>query len=233
MLELPRDIGAYVDELLVKYLGEIPGREVVAALETSGLRAAIRSGYDVRLVADLLQRGVPPDRLPRDRLELYAGILDGLVLPDGGKFPVIQLAELAWTMVTQGEHRLTATQLGADVAASLADPGQRVLRVVGEGAYEFRHDQMRAYPAARHLADAPPSADALAAWLKDSPVWRRHKNEQAELFDFLATMLADPAEVQTLWRFAAADPGERRVLQTALQEVAVRRRWPLVLETAT
>ena len=231
VLELPRDIGAFVDQLLALYLGAAGGRDVAAAISASGLWAAMHSGYDVRLVVDLLlQRGTPLDRCraagwnstryarrarAKRRPSAPRGQARGTRLGDGA----------------EGRAPAHHAQLDLDLVGPLAGPRQRVLRVVGDGVYEFRHDQMRAYLAARHLAEAPPSTVVLAQWIQGSPIWTRHRNEQAELFDFLAAMQGDGSELQTLWRFAAADPG-RAVMQQKLQEVAARRGWPLVLEAA-
>src|SRR5262249_29615381 len=69
---LPRDITEHVEGLLRLYLGEEAGAAIAQRLTASGLMSSLRSGYDVRLMADLAAANSTGSELPQDRVALYA-----------------------------------------------------------------------------------------------------------------------------------------------------------------
>lgn len=72
---LPPDIRSFIDDLLSVYLGAEAGAAVSRRIEQSGLRASIRSGYDVRLIVDMSRRDPGHAPLPANRIELYEAVL--------------------------------------------------------------------------------------------------------------------------------------------------------------
>ena len=103
---LPDDIRAATGPLLDLYLGADRGGETFRALESSPIAGDIRSGYDVRLIADLVEAGTAPAALPQTRLGLYDAMLAAARNPDGSPYPVAGLCEVAWKSWVAGRRDL-------------------------------------------------------------------------------------------------------------------------------
>ena len=210
---LPEDIRAATGSLLKLYLGPERGAEVRRRLEAAPIAADIRSGYDVRLVADLVAAGADPWKLPATRAELY----DAMLKPAGKDYAVAELCGVAWGAWVAGRRDLRP---GDNIPAALLEPlkrsGVRVVRTQDGEVWQFRHDQMRAYLAARWAAVEEVSpVDLFAA----TPViWRLSRSEQQMVWEFFARLLDEDANRRVLaW---ADEDAERAELQ-----VALRRAW--------
>jgi hypothetical protein len=68
---LPQDIGALRDRLLVRWLGDVKGALLSRRIVAESLSDFIVSGYDLRLVADLAAADPEHALLPSDRIGLY------------------------------------------------------------------------------------------------------------------------------------------------------------------
>jgi hypothetical protein len=105
---LPRTILEDIRPLLCLFFGEERGARVLARIESTPLLGAIRSGYDVRLIADLVEDRGPDVALPTDRLDLYRLILDTIRTPSGAQYSEEGLCKAAWSMWSAGERKLVA-----------------------------------------------------------------------------------------------------------------------------
>jgi hypothetical protein len=72
----------------------------------------------------------------------------------------------------------------------LERPGVRIIRPIGEG-YEFRHDQMHAFLAASWIVHEAPNVTAIAERLDKSEIWQASRQDQEEVWRFLAALI-DP-----------------------------------------
>ena len=73
--QLPDNIRDFTSDLLRLYLTGQQADDVMQRITASGLRDAIRSGYDVRLIIDLVRSGGEHAELPADRIGLYAAVV--------------------------------------------------------------------------------------------------------------------------------------------------------------
>jgi hypothetical protein len=230
---LPATISALRAALLRLWLGDEGGAALEQRLASDG-SAAIVSGYDLRLVADLARDDPGSTPLPRGSVELYRAVLARSVRGDGVALDLWPLRQLALKMLVAGRREFSieeGLQLGEGVAAALSRDGVRVIRRVGK-AWEFRHDQMRAFLAASSLAEDAPTVAQLIARVTEQKAFGLRRSEQDLLWGFVAELLRDE-DVATLWVYAQEDPGERALLQAALQRVADRRKIRLVRPEAT
>ena len=219
---LPQAIEDEIAPLLRLFLGDAEGERTFARIKSSPLLSAIRSGYDVRVIADLVEGQGPDVALPPDRLGLYQLILAAIRTPSGSEFPEDRLCKAAWDMWLDGARKLEAGKnLDADLLDLLIREDQKVLRILDGQQFEFRHDQMRAYLAARWAAHH--EAQPIKLFESKSAIWRISRKEQEEVWGFFAEMYASerPAEAATLWKWATTDP-DRVILQHALQDVLTR-----------
>jgi hypothetical protein len=221
---LPPTIGALREALLRLWLGDESGSALAQRLATEG-SAAIVSGYDLRLVADLARDDPCATPLPRGRVELYRAVLAKAVRGDGEALDLGLLRQLALQMLVTGRREFSleeGQQIGEGMASALSRDGVRVIRRVGK-AWEFRHDQMRAFLAASSLAEDAPTVSQLIARVTEKKAFALRRDDQEVLWGFVAELLRDE-DVTTMWVYALGDPGERALLQAALQRVADRRK---------
>jgi hypothetical protein len=214
---LPRTVQDEIKPLLCLFLGLKKGEQVFARIEPTPLLNAIRSGYDVRLIADLVADQGVDVVLPADRLGLYRLILDTIPMPDGSKFPEESLCKAAWAMWRDGQRKLDlGKHLDEDLLAPLIHEDQKVLRILDGQQFEFRHDQMRAYLAARWAACH--EARPLSLFESEGDIWRLSRKEQDEVWNFFADMYVaeQSKEAVALWKWSTAHP-DRVILQHALQ----------------
>ena len=131
---LPPDIRAATGPLLELYLGPERGAEVLRRIEAAPIADDIRSGYDVRLVADLVAGGTDPWALPATRVDLY----DAMLRAAGDGYPVADLCRVAWGCLgggaarpeARGQHPGRAARAAeAAGGAGGAHPGRRDLAV--------------------------------------------------------------------------------------------------------
>jgi len=221
-LHLPRTIDDEIKPLLCLFLGQDKGEKIFARIERTPLLKAIQSGYDVRLIADLVEDQGPDVALPTGRLGLYQLILDAIRMPTGSKFPEENLCKAAWAMWRDGERKLEGDKhLDKDLLGPLIREDQKVLRILDGQQFEFRHDQMRAYLAARWAAWH--ETQPIGLFEKDSAIWRLSRKEQDEVWNFFADMYVAerPEDAIDLWKWSTAHP-DRVILQHALQRALGR-----------
>jgi len=228
VLRLPPDIKAFADQLLVLYLGEQRGKATYQQIAGTGLLDEVQSGYDIRLVADLSADLENLDQLPVSRLHLYQTIMSRVRLADGRTFDDAALCRMAWDLWRAGNRRIRAGQdLTTSQVGQLRSTEAAVLSAVGGGTYEFRHDQMRAFLAARWVVSHSASIGGMLKWLDDDGIWALGRTDQEEMWNFLAQMVAGERGLEAaeeVWKFAT-DKVERALLQHALQREAQARGW--------
>jgi predicted flap endonuclease-1-like 5' DNA nuclease len=120
-------------------------------------------------------------------------------------------------MWRDGERKLEAgKQLDKELLAQLIHEDQKVLRIVDGQQFEFRHDQMRAYLAARWAAWH--ETNPIGLFESESAIWRLSRTEQDEVWNFFADMYVDerPEDAIALWKWSTDHP-DRAILQHALQ----------------
>lgn len=244
---LPEDISDYVGKVLRVHLGSDVGESLEHCLraECPDLLCNLKSGYDVRLVVDLVRRLMgseelslkPPaidsavlsvvKQLPSTRIGLY----DAILAATGKAYPIEELGEIAWKMWLAGERVLPHDDA---VLARLIRPLDKenvsIVRRISNDTLEFRHDQMRAYLAALWLVRQAANAETLTVHLVQPEVWRVAARDQEELWPFVAALLPS-ALLPNIGNFALAAP-ERIRLYAAVQQEASNRNMQFVL-TAT
>jgi hypothetical protein len=229
--ELPQNISELRDKLLVKWLGPWKGRALARRIVAEDLSGTIVSGYDLRLLRDLVVQADPEHiPLPSDRVTLYRTILARAKGSDGLSLPLERLKGLAWTMVTQRRRRIVPDDekmLDAGTLRELAREGLRIVRPVG-AEHEFRHDQMRAFLAALWLVEEKHTIQALEKTATDAAAFGLNRRDQEELWSFVAPLLTSTVDLEALWHFANEDPVERGVLLAAVQAEADKRNVTLV-----
>jgi hypothetical protein len=233
---LPADIRDFTFDLLRLYLGEDQAKAVMKRIAASGLIDAIRSGYDVRLVIDLARADPHHAKLPTDRLGLYAAVIEvgwPDVPEDVCREQQSLTAAAAWRMVSERKpnedmRRLKPdVDLPADLLVALADAPERdhrsvrLVRRVGVGAFEFVHDQMHAYLAARWFAQDGFLPAELEKMVAVSTIWSQAPDARRTLWGF-ATALLDNERLLELWT-RVEDKEEWDVLRRAVKAEAERR----------
>ena len=234
---LPLDMRDFIVDLLRLHLTADETEAVTQRITTSGLKDAIRSGYDVRLIIDLTR--VDPYRaaLPSDRTGLYAAVIAASwpnASEETRREQQNRAAAAAWRMVSERKpnedmRRLKPdADLAGDLLEALADAPEkenkpvRLLRRAGGNAFEFVHDQMHFYMAARWLAQDGNSAAELEKMAASSMIWAQAPDARWTLWGFAAALLDDERLI-ALWR-RIDDKEEYDSLRRALKAEAERRR---------
>ncbi|MFL7900678.1 hypothetical protein ACJ41P_06050 [Azospirillum argentinense] len=224
LYRLPPTIHDATAPLLALFLGDERGRAVHDAIRDTPLWADIRSGYDVRMLADLAGRDTPPLAMPTDRIGLYEAIL-GRVRLNGGDYPLASLCRAAWRMWRDEVHLFKpGTHLDTPLIAPLVSDETKVVRILGGTLYEFRHDQMRDYLAARWAARHEQSQIKL--FEQDKAIWRLDRDEQAVVWGFFAQQIG-PERGTEIWQWCHDDP-ERAILLHALDQRGRKDGWTLI-----
>jgi hypothetical protein len=233
---LPLDMSQYKDDLLRLSLGTPAAETVIARIKQSGLDAQIKSGYDVRLIADLARVDPAHGALPSNRIGLYAAVI-AAGWPDGTPERIQeqqdQTAAAAWRMVSQRKpfedsRRLTRGDLSIDLLKRLADAPKnegksvRLLQALDGGKFEFVHDQMHAYLAARWFAQQGFSVRELEKMISESAIWSQSIQSRQTLWAFIAALLDDERLLALLTY--VEDVAEWDVLRRQLKAEAQRRR---------
>jgi hypothetical protein len=233
---LPSDIRAFTFDLLCLYLSSEDAETVMKRIGALGLQDAIRSGYDVRLVIDLARTDPQNAPLPADRMGLYAAVIEA-GWPDASD-DVRQeqqslLAAAAWRMVSERKpnedmRRLKPdADLPANLLKALADAPQNddrpvpLVRRVGGTAFEFVHDQMHTYLAARWFAQEGISTAELEKMVASSTIWTQSSDARRTLWGFAAALL-DNKRLLELWGLVE-EKEEWDVLRRALKAEAEQR----------
>lgn len=152
-------------------------------------------------------------------------------------------AAAAWRMVSERKPNEDMRRLRPDVdlptnlLVALADAPDkykrsvRLVRRVGSGAFEFVHDQMHAYLAARWFTQEGFSAAELERMVANSTIWTQSTDARRTLWGFVAALLDDERLI-SLWT-RVVDKEEWDVLRRTLKAGAERRglRAARVVET--
>jgi hypothetical protein len=218
---MPRTSRDFTAQLLTAFLGPARGPAVFARL-SDGLLSEIRSGYDVQLLADLEEHGAI---LPADRLGLYQATLDTVGWHTQERYPDEIICQVAWERWLRSERRFYADDR---LTEELLQPLQKAKVVVARGkGFEFRHDLMRGYLAARWVVHHAASIQDTVKRLDTEDVWDLSPAEHDLVFPLLVAMITSVDDLQNIAQFAAADLSRRVRLQVATQEVARQKGWSL------
>jgi hypothetical protein len=232
---LPPDIRAFTSGLLREYLGEKAAAVVEMRISASGLKVAIRSGYDVRLIIDLARPDPQNASLPGDRLGLYAvAIAAGWPeIPEETRREQLgRTASAAWRMVSERKPNENMRRLKPDIdldsnlLVALADAPERdrkpvrLIRRVGSD-FEFVHDQMHWYLAACWFAQDGFTVSELERMLEASMIWTHAPGDRRTVWGFAATLL-DNERLLALWA-RIEDKEDWDTLRRALKAEAERR----------
>jgi hypothetical protein len=243
---LPPDIREFTSDLLRLYLPKKQAEVVMKRIAASGLRGAIRSGYDVRLVVDLVRPDPDHAELPADRMGLYAAVIEAgwpNVPEDVRREQQNLTAAAAWRMVSERKPNEDMRRLKPDidlpssVLTALADAPEndnrsvRLVRRLGAGTFEFVHDQMHAYLAARWFAQDGRSMAELEKMIAGSTIWTQSPDARRTLWGFAAALLDDKPLLQLLPRIE--DDEEWDILRRALKAEAQRRGLQVGREVVT
>jgi hypothetical protein len=236
---LPTDIRDFTSDLLRLYLTPELSEAVIKRISASGLKDTLRSGYDVRLIIDLARADLHLRSLPDDRMGLYAAVIEAGwpdVAVDARREQQNLTAAAAWRMVSERKpnediRRLKADiDLPADLLTALADAPEkdnrpvRLIRRVGGNGFEFVHDQMHSYLAARWFTQAGLSVGELERMVAGSTIWTQAPDARRTLWGFVAALL-DNERLIALWR-SIVDKEDWDVLRRALKNEAERRGLP-------
>jgi len=232
---LPNDMREHTGQLLKLQLGASDGAAVEQRIEASGLKAHIRSGYDVRLISDLVRvdpRGAP---LPRNRAELYDAVLKA-GWPESGedefREQFEQTAAAAWQLVSgrkanEDKRRMTPdkdlSSTLLNLLAKAPEDSRRSIRLVRRvgSSFEFVHDQMHAYLAARWFTLPGVNVAELLERTKASTIWHHSITERRILWAFVAEQL-DDKRLLGLWQ-SVVEVEEWDSLRRELRDEARRR----------
>ena len=234
---LPATMKDHAQDLLALKLGSESGAQVAAVMRATGLDAAIRSGYDVNLIGDLARRDPTNAALPVDRPALYeAALCAGWPSVEEHRLPeqMQQLSAIAWTLVAtrkphQDTRRIDAAEFCAsellNAIAEAPDKESRPVRLIRRvsSSFEFVHDQMHAYLAARWLARSGFGLDEIEKQIESSTVWLRTREECRTLWNFVALLLSDD-DLIALWK-QVDDREEWDILRRELKAEASDRRF--------
>jgi hypothetical protein len=233
---LPTDIRDFTADLLRLHLTAEQAEIVMRRIAASGLKDAIRSGYDVRLVLDLAKHDPEHAVLPADRMGLYAAVIEaGWPIADdenARREQQAKTAAAAWRMVSERKanedmRRIKSDKSDADLLPArllqaLADHRPvRLVRRAGSNAFEFVHDQMHAYLAARWFAQDGWSVGELEKMVGGSSIWAQSPDARRILWGFAAALLDDERLVAL--RLRVEDKEDWDVLRRALKAEAERR----------
>jgi hypothetical protein len=224
LYELPGPTEDFVTKLLAAMLEEPQASEIVQALPLSLFKDW--SGYEIQLIAELA-KATPRQPLPTDRITLYESIL-ARVRGEEQAYPDEVICRMAWQFWKSHTRRFAAEP---DLTDRLLRPLLVHRIVVPRGKeYEFRHDLMQGYLAARWMAWHTVSVVALFQRLDDE-VWRLSRAEQTLVFPFLTDLIAirpdwnNKGTLQRVDQYARADIELRLVLFKAVQATARHHGW--------
>jgi len=208
---LPQTMGESVGPLLCLFLGKEEGDRAFEKLKVSPLIEDIRSGYDVRLIESLHRAGAAA--FPEDRIALYDMIVGALFAPGPTDNSPDRLYAFAWTLWLKGERQFPNEALDARLRAAVRDSALSVVRVIDGATLEFRHDQMRGYLAAKHVAAA---VSPTALLERSEGDWPQARSEQDLVWTFLSDLLDEQAAGR-LYKWSLDEPDARIALQAALR----------------
>jgi len=177
----------------------------------------VHSGYEIRLIAELIDGG---QELPVYQLELFRLVADHAFVK-ASRVPRQAVCEMALSLWQTGQRAFTAT--GALLMSDLEALATTKILVQQRDRFEFCHDQMRDYLAACYWTEYSPSWAATFNNLRQPQIWNSvNKTDQQQVFGFLARLLADD-DLRKLATFAVEEIELRVQLLSALKLEADRR----------
>jgi hypothetical protein len=195
---LPASLQDHAQEILAGLLGPEKAERVMKRVWGSPAAAEIRSGYDISLLADLASAEAGEDALPASRFELYTAMVS-IALQDRDSAARQRLAHFAWLQWLGIERSWPADDAAwKDVGVS----DRYLIRHVGHERLEFRHDQMRSFLAAEHLAPFLRTPETLLHQIREDAVWRKRPSEQRDLWHFLLARDVEERVLEELMKFA-------------------------------
>lgn len=186
----------------------------------------MRSGYDIKLVGDLLHAD---DRvsLPNTRLLLYHATIDNVERKSNGCANTERISKLAWELWKTGSRQFSADE---SITPSTIAPWRDANVLVSRGPqYAFRHDLIRAYLAAHWAKHFSASVSVTCERLNNTDIWDMSPDDQRTVFQFLAELLTSEDELLHVGQFAMSEPNVRSELLAAIQLSARKRGCPLML----
>jgi hypothetical protein len=216
--ELPPVRSIFAKDLLRLLLGKPRAQATIDS--SPELWDRVESAYDVRLVADLVNRGKP---VPSGRLELFQAMMNdaGSVSKDKSLEPSI--CRLAWDLWKKGERRFSATP-GVPIEWLGVLRESNVVVIRGDQ-FEFRHDLMRGYLAASWATLHAPSIAVVLNRLSEQDIWNLSVTDQDAVFPFLARLVRSELALQSIFSFASELPEIRTRLLVAVIDVANKNGW--------
>lgn len=211
---LPATISDMVEPLLKLYLGEERGAAIFADLDSTVLQE-LRSGYDIVLLVDLVRISDGDQSLPKSRIELYEAIIACIQKPDGSPYPIVEIESLSWGLLLEGKRQFDGKGVNRELLQALQNENNPVARKLGGVDFEFRHDQMRSYLAARWIVVS--SADTIEMLQTTPELWKLPKPEQLSLWQFVVE-LTENENLELLYQWSLRRPEMRVMLQSAIYE---------------
>jgi hypothetical protein len=232
---LPIDMRAYTLELLRLYLGKHDADVVMKRIVDSGLSESISSGYDVRLIVDIVKSNARSAPLPSDRMGLYDIVVRSgwpRVSAEAYRDQLDRASAAAWRIVSERKPNedkrrfVPNVDLAQDLLEALAEAPERhrtpvrLMRKVGT-AFEFVHDQMHSFLAARWFTQKDFNCKELQAMVASSTIWSDSSPARRTLWNFAAAML-DDERLLSLWQ-RVEDQDEWDILRRELKREAEHR----------
>jgi hypothetical protein len=223
--ELPVVRGEFAKDLLRLFVGEEKAKQ--STKESPELWDQIESAYDVRLVADLVEKG---NAVPAGRLDLFRAMLDEVNALAGNGSLESAVCRLAWDLWKKGERRFSSgAALTDEMVAHLREASVAVPR--GDQ-FEFRHDLMRGYLAACWAVRQSPSTAVVLARLSEREIWDLSTSDQDTVFTFLVRLVQSEEVLRSIFTFAGQEPEIRARLLVAAIEAGKKLGWSLQLVPA-
>ncbi|WP_426611289.1 hypothetical protein [Bradyrhizobium sp. McL0616] len=227
---LPLIRGEAARMLLKLLLGRQEGEKGDTARIAPSLFEDLRSGYDVYLLANVLEAGKKP---PSDRTSLYGSIL--AQAKEFADFDDSVICSIAAEMLVARQRSFgTSDKLTQELIAPLE---RARIVVTRDGRYEFRHDLMRGYLASRWFTVHCASTEEMLKRISDDKLWALSPGELETLLPFLCDLVTDNAGLEELIGLGMTNPIRFVALLDALQSSASRRgldvRFAITLESTS
>ena len=211
---LPDVITDVVDDLLKLYLGKKNGTEVFSDIKNSMILKDIRSGYDVRLLVDLIDGGTGIIDLPSNRIGLYDAMLAKISPTSSFQHFISDLCSLAWNLWMEGQRTFEpSSSISNEIFNALRMEDVKIIHTYDGVKWQFRHDEMRGYLAARWVAKY--EVDPISLFEDNSKIWRIGKSDQQLVWSFFSELI-EKKQCDAIMNWASIEP-ERAELQVILR----------------
>lgn len=226
--KLPPPDASFAKRVLTVHLSP----PLTATAVPGSLWSELKSGYDVVLLAELIrsQRPIP---IPDSQLGLYEATLNWADTQWKGApaFASLgaSLCQQAWNLWKKDSYQIEPSpNLPEAFIRHLCDEIHMMIRIGDH--YQFRHDLMQQYLAARWIVKESVGMQDLVHRLKDEEIWRLGDTQQREVFKFITEMLASESQLRAVANFAGLNIDQRGALAAAVQHIARRRHWKISMD---